>query len=328
MRKIILLFMIMVLFPCGMVMVASLFFEEITIGDGGNSLKKNYMGKSILIEMDGLYKSIDVEEYVLGVLPGTISPDYDQEALKTQAILIRTNVLKEMLEKNTSDAADLSYEYLTVEDRKMLFGELHYERNERCFERAVAQTAGEVIKKEDALIMALYHEVSIGKTASAKDILGEDISYLQSVDSSQDVEAKRYMNIITYSFAELKEKLQMDGSLQEKETEMTEGQQKNPNDSRIDIAVTESTQDGFVKQLTAGEKTLTGDEAMQQLGLSSTNFYVEEMDGGVRFVCLGKGNCLGVSLYGANVLALQGKKYEEIIRYYYKDVSVVKYNPV
>ncbi|MDD6072408.1 MAG: SpoIID/LytB domain-containing protein [Clostridiales bacterium] len=325
MKKILLFFMILIAIPCGMVLVASLFFEEITIG-GGDSLKKNYMGKSILIEMDGLYKSIDVEEYVLGVLPGTISPDYAQEALKTQAILIRTNVLKEMLEKNTSDAADLSYEYLTVEDRKMLFGELHYEKNERCFERAVAQTAGEVIKKEDTLIMALYHEVSIGKTASAKDILGEDISYLQSVDSSQDVEAKRYMNIVTYSFAELKEKLQVDGSLQENKT--AEGQQNNPNDSRIDIAVTESTQDGFVKQLTAGEKTLTGEEAMQQLGLSSTNFYVEEMDGGVRFVCLGKGNCLGVSLYGANVLALQGKKYEEIIRYYYKDVSVVKYNSV
>ena len=324
MKKMILLFIMMILLPCGIVLVASLLFEEVTIGDGCNSLKKNNMGKSILIEIDGLYKRIDVEEYVLGVLPGTISADYDEEALKTQAVLIRTNVLKEMLEKNTSDAADLSYEYLTVEDRMVLFGKLHYERKERCFERAVAKTAGEVIEKEDSLIMAFYHEVSIGKTASAKDILGEDISYLQSVESSQDVEAKHYMNIVTYSFEELKEKLQPDGYLQENAAEQAE---ENVKAVKIEIAVTESTEDGFVKQLTVDGKTLTGEEAMRQLCLSSTNFYVEEVDGGVRFVCLAKGNCLGVSLYGANVLALQGKNYEEIIQYYYKDVSIVKYSP-
>ena len=307
MKKLFMLLLAMLAIPCGIVFGASRFFDGMVIGNGSDAIEKHYMGKNILIEINGLYKSIDVEEYVLGILPGTISPDYNEEALKTQAILIRTNVLKEMLEKNTSDAADLSYQYLTAEDRKEMLGDLHYEKKERRFERAVAQTAGQVIVQADSLIMALYHEVSIGMTASAAEIMGEDISYLQSVNSSQDVEAMHYMNIVSYSWKELMEKMGIG-----------EGE-------KIDIAVTESTENGFVKQLTVAGGTMTGEEAMECFGLSSTNFYVEETADGIRFICLGKGSCLGVSLYGANYLAQQGKSYEEIIKYYYKDVSVVKY---
>ena len=64
---------------------------------------------------------------------------------------------------------------------------------------------------------------------------------------------------------------------------------------------------------------------MERFGLSSTNFYVEEVEGGIRFVCLGKGNCLGVSLYGANRMASEGKDMEQIIKYYYKGVSIDAY---
>lgn len=325
MKKLFILLAAMIGIPCGIMLAASLLFDKITIGEGSNSVKNHYMGKNIFIEVNGLYKSIDVEEYVLGVLPGTISPDYDSEALKAQAILIRTNVMKEMLEKNTSDAADLSYQYLTAEERRTMFGELRYEKDEKRFECAVAQTAGKVIKKEDSLIMALYHEVSIGKTASAKEIMGEDISYLQSVDSSQDVEAKHYMGIVTYSWKEIGEILQAGGDLQKTTEQDVEKKKESPDDGKIEIAVTESTENGFVKKITVDDRELTGEEAMKQFHLSSTNFYVEEIEGGIRFVCLGKGSCLGVSLYGANYLALQGKSYEEIIQYYYKDVTIAQY---
>lgn len=322
MKKCIVFLIVMVLIPCSIIFTASLLLDEITIGNGNNTVENNYMGKNILIEINGLYKSMDVEEYVLGVLPGTISPEYDEEALKTQAVLIRTNVLKEMLENNTSDAADLSYQYLSEEERRQMLGELHYQKDKQRFERAVAQTAGKVIKQENSLIMALYHEVSIGKTASAKEIMDKDISYLQSVDSPQDVEAKHYMNIITYSWQELREKLQKGNNT--KEAAAGEKEEKQ-GDEKVNIAVAESTENGFVKKVTVEGNDLTGEEAMQQFGLSSTNFYVEEMEGGIRFVCLGKGNCLGVSLYGANYLALQGKTYEEIIQYYYKDVVIADY---
>lgn len=318
----------MITVPCLLVFLFSLFTEEIQIGKGGNSLESHYLGKEILLEVEGLYKSMDVEEYVVGVLAGTIPADYDMETLKVQAILIRTNVLKEMQEKNTSDSADLSYDYLTVEERVALWGERNYEKYEKKMESAVVQTAGKVITHENALIMAFYHAVSIGKTAAAKEILGEDISYLQSVDSGQDVEAKHYMNIIKFTWEEAAEIAQKE--LQTSGTEASTTEVSNPTDRKteageIAIQIEESTENGFVKKVSVKGNIYSGEEMAEWFHLPSSNFYVEETKDGVRFVCLGKGNCLGVSQYGANCMALKGKKAKEIIQYYYRNVSIVSY---
>lgn len=306
MRNILILICSFIICPVVITLLFSLFFEEIKIGNGGTTVENHLLGKKILIEVQGVYKEIDVEEYVLGVLPGVIPADYTEECLMVQAILIRTNVLKEMEEKNTSDAEDLSYHYLSESDCKALWGEPLYEKNKRRMEQAVVKTAGRVIRKENQLITAMYHEVSIGKTISAKELLGEDISYLQSVESSKDVESKRYMNLLVYSFEELKEILKIE-------------------EKNVAIEITESTENGFVKQITINGKSYSGTEAMELFSLPSENFYVEEVEMGYRFVCLGKGSCLGLSQYGANRMALEGAIAEEIIQYYYQDVSIENY---
>ncbi|MDE6759788.1 MAG: SpoIID/LytB domain-containing protein [Lachnospiraceae bacterium] len=390
MKKNFLFLVSMVIIPCIMCFGFSLFSDEIQIGKGGNTLESHYLGKEVLIEMNGLYKSMDVEEFVLGILPGTIPADYDMEALKVQAVLIRTNVLKEMQEKNTKDASDLSYRYLTIEERADIWGEQNYDKYEKRLETAVVKTAGKVIEQENSLIMALYHEVSIGRTASAKEILDEDISYLQSVESSQDVEAKHYMNILPYTWEEFGEilgegsgpepALSTGEAATEEQTspkaEVTEApvsgaeaetaqtspeagateapvsgagaeavqtppetgatedpvsEAQKPVDDvavageKIAVTIEESTENGFVKKLSVDGNIYTGEEAMERFGLSSTNFYVEEIEGGIRFICLGKGNCLGISQYGANYMALNGSSVEDIVKYYYKDVSLVNY---
>lgn len=284
---------------------------------GYMSVKDHLMGKRILLEINGLYKDMDVEEYVVGIMAGTSPADYNMEALKVQAILIRTNLLKEMEEKKTSDAKDLSYEYLTMEDRKALWGNRYYDENERRMEQAVSATAGQVIYYKDELIMALYHDVSIGKTLSAKEELGEDIPYLQSVESSQDVEAKNYMNIIELKQDDLK-------NIVAEYTE--EKKDENAQEDAIKISLEESTENGYVKKVKINGIDYTGEEVMNLFGLSSVNYYIEEMDDGIRFVCLGKGHSMGVSLYGANYMAENGATSKEIIQYYYKDIRIEKYN--
>ena len=339
MKKHIYLILLMIVIPYGLCFVFSLFCDEIKMGQGDKEIGNHLMHKNILMEINGLYKSMDVEEYILGVLPGTIPADYDAEALKVQAILIRTNVLKEMEEKGTSDAADLSYDYLTVDERIELFGEIHYEKYEKQFERAIVDTAGMVLRQEGNLVMALYHEVSIGKTASAKEILGEDISYLQSVNSSQDVEAKHYMNIVHYTWEELQtlmleiqgKKKEPDGNNKALNGNEVENQEEKRMDTtntevkKIGIKVEESTENGYVMKVSVEGTIYTGEEIMRGFHLSSTNFYVEELEDGLRFVCLGKGGGMGVSQYGANRMALDGKKAQDIIMYYLKGVSMEKY---
>ena len=325
MKKMIAYILLMLIIPLIIGIGFHILHPEIPIG-WENGMEAHYMNREILLEIHGLYKSIDVEEYVLGVMPTVISPEYEQETLKTQAVLIRTNVLKEMEEKNTKDGADLSYEYLSKEDREQLWGKRHFDKWELKFESAVNSTSGKVIKKEGSLIMAAYHEVSIGKTASAEEILDEDISYLQSVESSHDVEAKNYMNLIEYTYSEIKGILMSNNvdELNDIENNInTENDNINENDdSKIIISIDESTDNGFVKKASVDGTIYTGEEMMSLFELPSDNFYVEEVSEGVRFVCLGKGNCLGLSQYGANYMACEGKSMDEIINHFYQEVSI------
>ncbi len=308
MKKNIILFVFLTIVPYLMCWVFGLFFEQIRIGQGDFQIEHHKMHKDVLIEVRGLYKHIDVEEYVLGVLPGVVPADYDDEMLKVQAILVRTNLLKEMEEKGTADAQDLAYTYLTVDEQIELFGKRNYERERKRFEKAVVSTSGLVLRNEGNLIMALYHEVSIGKTVSGKEILGEDISYLQSVDSGKDVEAKHYMTVVHYDFTKIEEITGVKGQ-----------------EGTVEVKVEESTEHGYVVKASVGGTIYSGEEMAKLFQLPSTNFYVEKLEDGVRFVCLGKGSGLGLSQYGGNRMALQGKTFEEIIRYYYQKVSIEEY---
>lgn len=336
MKKCLWLILSLVVIPCVLCIVACMVSPKLSIGQGERTIQNCRMGKDVLVELDGLYKKMDVEEYTLGILAGVIPPDYDMETLKMQAVLVRTNLLKEMEEQGTKDAEDLSFQYISVEERKQMWGDRKYDQYERQMERAVVDTAGEVLKKEGSLILACYHEVSIGKTASAKEILGEDISYLQSVESGWDVEAKHYMNLVNLTWEELgaltvdsKEKTTEQAEEQVESTETAKEEKgteeittQSDASGKVEIRITESTENGFVKKVQIAGREYTGEEVMNMLQLSSLNFYIEEQDDGVRFVCLGKGNNLGVSQYGANCMAKEGKTMEEILQYYYKDVSL------
>ena len=406
MKKFIINFLIIACLPLVISFVATLVTPKLWFGMGSYSVKDHLMGKKILVETKGLYKDVDVEEYIVGVMATVIPPDYDMEALKVQAVLIRTNVLKEIEEQNTYDSKDLTYTYLTREEREKLWGERKFYRNECRMEQAVSATAGQVIYYKNELIMALYHEVSIGRTASGKEILDEDIPYLQSVESNQDVEANHYMNIqiftkedydgflgqknITQNVENQEDNVgesngqdsnensaensgqdsnensaensgqdsdenstensgqdsnensvesngqdsnenSAENSGQDSDVDSNDNSSKNKGDKRkngeaLQVLVEECSENGFVKKLRVGNEVYDGKEAMELFGLPSMNFYVEQVETGTRFVCLGKGNCLGVSMYGANYMAQNGSNYRDIISYYYKDVHMENYN--
>ena len=308
MKKNIILFAFLTVIPYVMCWMFGFFFEEISIGQGDYQIEHHKLHKDVLIEVQGLYKHIDVEEYILGVLPSVVPANYDDEMLKVQAILVRTNLLKEMEENGTADGKDLSYTYLTVDEQIELFGKRNYEKQRKRFEKAVVATSGVVLRKEGNLIMALYHEVSIGETVSGQEILGEDISYLQSVESRKDVEAKHYMTVLEYDFDKIAE---LAGLKAQEEI--------------VEVKIEESSEHGYVKKASVGGNIYSGEELAKLFELPSTNFYVEKLENQLRFVCLGKGSGLGLSQYGGNCMAIEGKTYEDIIKYYYQKVSIEQY---
>ena len=71
-----------------------------------------------------------------------------------------------------------------------------------------------------------------------------------------------------------------------------------------------------------GNIEINGVTARQIFGLKSAKFNIEVLENSVKFTVLGYGHGVGLSQCGSDVLAKQGKKYDEIIKYYYKDVEI------
>lgn len=263
-----------------------------TIGVTITSVEELNTGKTISMELDGQYVVMDVEAYLAGILPADMEASDSLEMWKALAVIERTNIYKLMEGKGNIDESELNMNYLEKEEICDRWGERNYQTCMEVVEKAIVETAGVVMQYDGEYIDALYHKVSVGSTVSAEELFGEAIPYLTSVVSSHDVEAKDYMNITTI-----------------------------PKETAGELMVMESTEHGYVKKVKCNGEELTGEEARERFGISSLNFYIEDMGEEFRIVALGKGHGLGLSLYGAGIMAGEGKNYEEILQYYYFGVQ-------
>ena len=167
------------------------------------------------------------------------------------------------------------------------------EENLETITFCVEETAGEILTWKGEAIDAAYHAVSSGNTRNAAEVSGQEgKDYLQSVESRQDISSMEYLNIIYMEKQEMAQKLQ--GLLGAAATVDAEG---------LPDSLTIEARDS---------------------GLSSSCFYFSQSDGKIRITCKGEGHGLGLSQYGANELAKEGKNYREILKYYYQDVKISK----
>lgn len=253
----------------------------------------------------------DLDQYLIGVLPTEMDLDSEYEAIKAQTVIARTSILQQMNGKKQIDGSKLEESYISAEKLKEQIGEREYTRKLQLLTKAVLETRGIIMQSEGEYIVPLYHEVSIGTTISAKELYGKDISYLQSVDSSTDVESPNYMKVEEWNYEDALSLIQK----KRPETKVTQEQLEE------EIVVMSKTDSGYVKKLKVGDSIFTGEEWKEIFSLNSTNFYIEDYDHKFRMVTLGKGHGLGLSLYGANELAKQGIKYKKILMHYYENIE-------
>ena len=71
-----------------------------------------------------------------------------------------------------------------------------------------------------------------------------------------------------------------------------------------------------------GGVTVTGAQARTIFGLRSATFTLTYADGTFTFSVTGFGHGVGMSQYGADAMAEEGKTYSEILQHYYTGVTV------
>lgn len=266
----------------------------------GGSEAQNESGDSV---------SGDLESAIVGMVSDEISMDYEPEAVKAQVVLARTECYR-LKEKNGSWPEGKSEEEL-----RDLWGENNYYSNYKKLIQYISETGEMVLRYNGDYIEATYHAVSAGNTRNAEEAgLDSSYDYLQSVESRDDVAAEDYLKVTYITKSEFLEKLQLAGITTNADADNLMDQ--------ISIDTRDSA--SYVTQITIGGTQLGGETFREALGLNSACFYIEEKDGMVRIITKGIGHGLGLSQYGANEMAKDGKDYKEILTYYFYNVELLE----
>ncbi len=172
-------------------------------------------------------------------------------------------------------------------------------------QEAVLSTQGELLTFEGEPITAAFFSTSNGYTENSEDYWPNPIPYLRSVESPWDVNSPRFTSEKTMNVNEFQEKLGI--ALPENETIGK---------------ITARTHGGRVATVSIDGQELTGREIREKLELDSSDFQWQRQGDQVVIQTKGWGHGVGMSQYGANGMAQEGKTYKEIVNYYYKDIKI------
>ena len=183
---------------------------------------------------------------------------------------------------------------------------------------AVDSTKGVVLTYENELVKyPQFFSTSSGKTENSIDVFSGDIPYLVSIESPGEEIAPNYSKEFPFTLEEFIEKINSKYASANLTKENINGA----------IEIISKSEAGGVKEIRLGEEKVKGLEFRLYLGLTSTNFQYSIVDNNIIFKCKGYGHGVGMSQWGANVMAMNNKTYEEILKHYYTgiDLSEIKY---
>ncbi len=255
-------------------------------------------------------EKMDMYEYIYGVVCGECPMLYHEEAIKAQIVAAHTYTLY-CINNNAQNDYDLTTEpetsqaYISREQALKNWGS-----NAKAYDEKLKSLMDEVWKKiiiyEGKPILAAYHAISSGKTESAEGCWGKAIPYLVSSQSEGDKLAEKYETKVSVAIAEAEETLKTLGI----------------SATQLKSAEAKTTDCGTVLELNCGEATVTGEQIRAAFSLRSANFDRKVTSKTVTFTVRGYGHGVGMSQNGANFMAKAGSTYEEILKHYYKGVTL------
>ena len=265
----------------------------------------------ILIEVKGVKEKIPLESYVLGVVAAEMPVTFHEEALKAQSVAARTYVLRDTnYGQKPIDKTVLKQVYVSEEDRKKKWGD-SFQQYEDKLKKVIAATEGEIIVYKDQLITAMFFSSSNGQTESAENYSGNTIPYLVSVPSkSEELFAPNRTKQFEFTHGEWSKAFNMKWTATIPKT--------------FHIKKTDTNR---VESVQMNGKTWTGREVRTLLGLPSTDFAVTFQSDKVVVDTVGYGHGVGMSQYGAEVLANDSMLATDILLHYYKGTEIKKFSP-
>ncbi len=276
-------------------------------------------------EEQRVYK-VDFEEYVTGVVGSEMPGSFELEALKAQSIAARTYAMARILsfEKqeprehpdapvcNTTHCQVYKCEEELIGIHEDGWKESQWEK----VKKACRSTEGELMYYNGELVtQPLFFSSSGGQTENSEDVFSGAYPYLVSVSSPYEEGATHSNEKKAFSAKEIKSLL--NDKYKDRDTGTI---------SIDNIKILSRTAGGRVDEIKVGDCISKGTEVRNALGLSSALFSIASAGHGkdtkIVFTSNGFGHGVGMSQYGANGMAKEGKDYREIIEHYYTGVIV------
>lgn len=262
----------------------------------------------------GEIEEVPLEKYVMSVVAAEMPAEFELEALKAQAVAARTYIVNHLLRNDENEDIITDTEehqvYKNEEELKMAWGSDYHWKIDKVKE-AVLATKDKIITYQLEPITPTFFSMSNGYTEDAENYWGTELPYLKSVESKWEVDHPKFSEQTIFPINEISSKLNIPLT---------------PN-SQIAIEL-KRNESNRVSEVVINGHQFTGREIREKLGLRSNDFTIQQKNDHFIFTTKGYGHGVGMSQYGANGMAEEGKTYEEILSYYYQDIEISSINDV
>lgn len=272
---------------------------------------------TLTVQVGDQVQEMTLGDYLWGVVAAEMPASFEPEALKAQAAAARTYTVYKLLHPTDAHEADLCSDpgccqaWISRADRMAAWDAGQAEAYAQKVTQAVTETDGMAVCYEGQPIQAVFHAASDGTTRSAQEVWGSEVAYLQSVASPEGEEVPNYYSTVPVSAADFSAAL----------TAAVPGcDLSGPVESWIGAVEYDET--GLSRAVVIGGVEVPTATLRALFSLRSASLTVEAAGDTVTFYVTGYGHGVGMSQYGANAMAGQGKGWQEILTWYYSGTAV------
>jgi stage II sporulation protein D len=246
-----------------------------------------------------LINTLNIEDYVAGVVKAEGGSGKNEEYFKTQALIARTYTYR-YFGKHIPDGYNLC-----DDTHCQVFNGI---TSDALINASVKHTSGQVaVTSDSSLIISAFHSNCGGETSPSEYVWLSAHPYLVRVVDPYCVTSKNATWEKRVSLNEWAEMLSRNGY-------------KEPADSAKQFLFRQRIR---IQDYVTGQFKIPFSRIRIELGLRSSWFSVTEKGDSLLLTGKGYGHGVGLCQEGAMVMASAGKKFQEILKFYYPGVGVV-----
>jgi stage II sporulation protein D len=249
---------------------------------------------------------LDVEAYLYGVVPKEMSHQWPLEALKAQAIAARTYALYQK-----EKSKDKDYDLIATRASQVYGGAAAESARSN---QAVDETRGMVLLYNGQLALTYFHANSGGMTEEARRVWNADVPYLKGVRDDYSTKAPGCSWKLSLNIGKIRTALNGKG--------FDVGQIER----LVPLDISPSGRVTKIKIFHGGkESVLTGNDFRLKTDptqVKSTLFTMTNEGNEIHLEGKGSGHGVGMSQWGAYIMAREGISYGDILKHYYYGIEI------